>query len=439
FCSGRIWGLRFENNAWTNALLLDNTFQISAFGEDEAGNVYVAAYNTGQIHTLVDNGPVVTPSPTPPPPTIRYSSPVFNTTEQSGLALIGVSRLGDTSGELFVDYTTGDGSASSRKDYTTASGTLRFAPGDDIELFNVLISNDDTQEPDETVILTLSNLRGRGTLASPAGAILNITNDDAATSATNPLDRSDFFVRQHYLDFLNREPDTVGLNFWINNIESCGANQQCREVKRIDTSAAFFLAIEFQETGFLVYRMHKVAFGNLTGTPIPVRFAEFLRDTQEVGRGIIVGVGDWEAQLVRNKQSFANNFVARSGFVSRYPTGQTPAQYVAALNANAGLVLTQAEVEDFAARLADGRETRATVLRKIAEDADFARAESNRAFVLMQYFGYLRRDPDAAPDTDFTGYNFWLGKLDQFGGDFRRAEMVKAFITSTEYRARFVP
>jgi glucose/arabinose dehydrogenase len=439
FCSGRIWGLRFENNAWTNNLLLDTAFQISAFGEDEASNLYVAGYNTGQVIQLVDNGPTATPTPTPQPAHVFFSSPVFNTTEQSGIATIGVSRNNDTSTELFVDYATSDGTASSRKDYTTARGTLHFAPGDTTVFFSILITNDDTQEGTETVNLTLSNLKGKGTINAPAASILNINDDDTATSANNPIDRTDFFVRQHYLDFLNREPDAAGLQFWINNIESCGANAQCREAKRIDTSAAFFLAIEFQETGFLVYRMHKAAFGNLSGKPVPVRLSEFLRDTQEIGRGVVVGVGDWQTRLEQNKKAFANGFVARASFFSRYPTAQTPAQYVAALNTNTNFALSQTEQDDLAARLADGRDTRATVLRKIAENANFKQAEQNRAFVLMQYFGYLRRDPDASPDTDFAGYNFWLSKLDQFGGDFRRAEMVKAFITSIEYRERFVP
>ena len=81
---------------------------------------------------------------------------------------------------------------------------------------------------------------------------------------------------------------------------------------------------------------------------------------------------------------------------------------------------------------------RASVLRKVAEDADLVRQEFNRAFVLMQYFGYLRRNPDDPPDADFTGYNFWLGKLNQFNGDYIQAEMVKAFLSSDEYRNRFV-
>ncbi|HYE14295.1 MAG TPA: hypothetical protein VD968_07640, partial [Pyrinomonadaceae bacterium] len=124
-------------------------------------------------------------------------------------------------------------------------------------------------------------------------------------------------------------------------------------------------------------------------------------------------------------------------FTFRHPTGETPEQYVDSLNGHAGFPLTPAERDELVARLMDGRETRASVLRRVAEDEDFARAEFNRAFVLMQYFGYLRRSPSAPPDTGFGGYNFWLGKLEEFGGDWRRAEMVKAFITSIEYRQRF--
>jgi hypothetical protein len=82
---------------------------------------------------------------------------------------------------------------------------------------------------------------------------------------------------------------------------------------------------------------------------------------------------------------------------------------------------------------------RARVLRRVAENPTFTQQESNRAFVLMEYFGYLRRNPDDLPDTDFAGYNFWLNKLNQFNGNFIDAEMVKAFISSTEYRRRFGP
>jgi len=55
----------------------------------------------------------------------------------------------------------------------------------------------------------------------------------------------------------------------------------------------------------------------------------------------------------------------------------------------------------------------------------------------MQYFGYLRRNPNDPPDGNFNGFNFWVSKLNQFNGDFLQAEMVKAFLSSLEYRSRF--
>ncbi|MET0646302.1 MAG: PQQ-dependent sugar dehydrogenase [Pyrinomonadaceae bacterium] len=439
FCSGRIWALKDTGTAWQNSLLLDTSIQISAFGEDEAGNLYAASYGGGDIYPLVDNGPTVPPTVTPTPE-IRFGFPSAVLPENSGAASIPVTRSGDTTVDIYVDYATSDNTTTARKDYTAARGTLHFAPGETLKTFDVLITNDDTDEADEVLMVTLSNfVASRGILEAFPSRTVTIQDDDAATSPDNPIDRSDFFVSQHYHDFLNRQPDADGLQFWTQGIESCGANAACREVKRIDTSAAFFLSIEFQQTGYLAYLLHKAAFGNVPGTPVPVRFNDFLRDTQEISRGLIVGAPNWEGRLEANKRDFVNAFVDRAVFVNLYSTGQTPTNYVNALNTNAGLVLTPAEAADLAARLADGRETRASALRRIAEDADFQAAEFNRAFVLMQYFGYLRRDPDAAPDTSFDGYNFWLTKLNDFGGDYRRAELVKAFISSIEYRQRFRP
>jgi len=114
-------------------------------------------------------------------------------------------------------------------------------------------------------------------------------------------------------------------------------------------------------------------------------------------------------------------------------------QFVDTLNTNAGGPLSQSERDQLVSDLGSGAKTRAQVLRAVAEDPDLFNAEKNRAFVLMQYLGYLRRDPNAGPDTDYTGYDFWLTKLNQFGGNFVNAEMVKAFIVSGEYRQRFGP
>ncbi|HEX9630688.1 MAG TPA: DUF4214 domain-containing protein, partial [Pyrinomonadaceae bacterium] len=271
-------------------------------------------------------------------------------------------------------------------------------------------------------------------------------------AAGNPIDDPTFFVKQHYLDFFNRQADQAGLDFWVGGITSCGANQACIEVKRIDTSAAFFLSIEFQQTGYLVERTYKTAFGDLQGTStlggtahqISVPFVkfqpDFLTDLSSIDAGVIVGQGNWQDILERNKAAYFANFVMRKTFTDKYSPNMLPTDYVHKLNQNAGSPLSTTDEATLALNLATGANgtTRATVLRQITEHPTFINSEFNRAFVLMQYFGYLRRNPNDAPELslDYSGYEFWLNKLNQFG-DFRSAEMVKAFISSSEYRKRF--
>jgi hypothetical protein len=211
-------------------------------------------------------------------------------------------------------------------------------------------------------------------------------------------------------------------------------------------SAAFFLSIEFQETGYLVYKMYKVAYGNLLNAPVPVRYEEFLPDTQQIALGVMVGIGNWQAQLESNKVAFANDFVTRARFSTTYPTTLTPTEFVNALITNAGFSPTPAERQAFIDEFGTATTTvntaaRARVLRLVAENGTFSHQELNNAFVLMEYFGYLRRNPNDPPEAtlDYAGYNFWLGKLNQFNGNFVNADMVKAFIVSGEYRQRFGP
>lgn len=281
------------------------------------------------------------------------------------------------------------------------------------------------------------NLIGFSFAFNPARAVVS---QNTSTGAQNPIDDPQTFAFVHYYDFLNREADSAGLAFWTGNITSCGSNAECVRAKRVNVSAAFFLSIEFQETGFLVYRFYKSAFGDMPGKPLPLRRNEFLPDTQKIGEGVIVNQGDWEQKLEQNKQAFAAEFVARPRFVAAYPSNMTATEFVDKLNQNAGGVLDATErsqlITELGATPADAQK-RASVLRKVAEDQTLRDAEFRKAFVLMQYFGYLQRNPDDAPDTNFDGYNFWLSKLNQFGGDFARAEMVRAFIESGEYRGRF--
>jgi uncharacterized repeat protein (TIGR01451 family) len=271
-----------------------------------------------------------------------------------------------------------------------------------------------------------------------------------AAAAKNLIDEAAFFVRRHYLDFLSREPDQSGYDFWTRQIADCVFTPnptQCTEIKRINVSAAFYLSIEFQETGYFVERMYKAAYGDMNGTstlggahqfavPI-VRFSEFFPDQRFVGNGFVVGQPGADVVLENNKQAFATAFVQRPRFTAAYPSSMSAAQFVDTLNANAGNPLSANERNQLVNDLGSGAKTRAQVVRAVAEDGDLINAEKNRAFVLMQYFGYLRRNPDDLPDSDHTGYDFWLGKLNQFNGNFVDAEMVKAFIISGEYRQRF--
>jgi glucose/arabinose dehydrogenase len=364
------------------------------------------------------------------PSVVQLDVPVQEIPESAGAKTINVLRLGDTSSTVTVDYSTADGLATERADYTTARGTLRFAPGETQKSFDILITDDGLSEPAEGFTVNLSNPAGPATLNNPSSVALIINDNDPSPSATNPVDDSQFFVRQHYHDFLNREPDAPGLQFWTNEIESCGTNAQCREVKRINVSAAFFLSIEFQETGYLVYRLYDESFDRQP------RYAEFIPDVQEIGRGIIVGQGNWQAQLAANRQSFADTWVTRAAFRSVFDA-LSNFEYVNKLYANAGVTPASAERDALVAALDTGAKTRARVLLDVADNTAYKRQEFNRAFVLMEYFGYLRRNPDDAPDNNRGGYDFWLAKLDSFGGDYIRAEMVKAFINSTEYRKRF--
>ncbi|HEX8476007.1 MAG TPA: hypothetical protein VF666_18555 [Pyrinomonadaceae bacterium] len=248
--------------------------------------------------------------------------------------------------------------------------------------------------------------------------------------AGNDIDNSNLFVQQQYLDFFDREADDSGLGFWTNQIASCGNDEACIERRRINTSGAFFLSIEFQNTGYLLYRLHKASFG------VMPRRAEFLIDMQALGQGVVVNQAGWEEKLTANKRALIERWVSRQAFLNVF-AGMSNAQFVDALFQRAGVTPDPQERLNLIAGLDSGTETRATVLLRVAENQAFYKKEYNPAFVLMQYFGYLHRNPDEGPDRDLSGFNFWLKKLNEFDGDFHRAEMVKAFIRAGEYRGRF--
>ncbi|MET0650372.1 MAG: hypothetical protein ABW208_27505 [Pyrinomonadaceae bacterium] len=257
------------------------------------------------------------------------------------------------------------------------------------------------------------------------------------TNVPITIDDSDFFVQQHYVDFLSRFPDQSGFSFWQGEINDCSPKPGCTEVKRINVSAAFFLSIEFENTGFLVYKAYKAAFGNLAGKPVPVRRETFMPEARSISNGLVVGGEDWENKLNNSKNAYLQAFVQRGDFQAANPSA-TAAPFVDGLFSKGGVTPTAGERNAAIAAFGSGNTAgRAAALRSVVESNSLHQAEFNRAFVLMQYFGYLHRNPDEGQDSDFGGYNFWLSKLNEFNGNFINAEMVKAFISSTEYRTRF--
>jgi hypothetical protein len=406
--------------------------------------------------TVLMKGPITeTVTFTPIDTSVQFGAPAFSVNEADGVANVTVTRNGPTTSSDDISWSTTDGTAKRGKDYLASVGVLTFNKGESSKTFPILIVNNSYVDGPRTVNLQLTNAQG-AQLGSPSTAVLTIVDDDT-TVGPNPIDNPRSFVQYQYYDFLNRYPDQSGWDFWTNQITSCGSDSNCIGIARTNTSAAFFLSIEFQETGYEVERLYKAAYGDATGTStlsgsarqikVPmVRFFDFLTGKAAISNGLVVGQDGWQDLLEANKQFFAREFVRTDRFIQAFPSTLTPAQYVDQLNQNAGGVLSDSERSTAIALFAGAADSndfpaRVTALRQVAEDPTLVAAEKNRAFVLTQYFGYLRRNPDDPPDKpgDYTGYDFWLSKLNQFNGDYVNAQMVQAFLNSTEYRALFGP
>jgi hypothetical protein len=241
---------------------------------------------------------------------------------------------------------------------------------------------------------------------------------------TNPIDDARAFVRQHYLDFLNRNPDQAGWDYWTDKITQCGIDAYCIHTQRIGVSAAFFIELEFQQTGYVVYRFYRAAYGVRANAPTraDISFQQFIADRAQ----LVGGSG-----LPQNTINLANSFVARPEFKTRYPDDgtMTNAQFVNKLFDTSNLTPYTAERQQQIDAMNNNGKTRAQVLLDVIEINEFKTREYNPAFVLMQYYGYLRRNPDQG------GYDFWLNVLDVQPNNFRG--MVCSFLTSTEYQQRF--
>ena len=373
--------------------------------------------------------------------TVQFSAPAYNVNEGSPSATVTVNRSGDTSGTSTVDISTTDtdnftvncgniaGNAFARCDFATSVDTLTFAPGETAKTFAVPIINDSIAEGSETFGVALSNATG-ATLDSPSTTTVTIADNEGVTGP-NPIFTTPFFVRQHYLDFLSREPEPN--EPWSGVLNGCSDVNNNPACDRLTVSGAIFGSPEFSLKGLYVYRFYKLAFNRL---PL---YSEIVVDMRAV-------TGATPAETFQKKATFTNNFVLRTEFVNLF-NAQTNTQYVntlmgrysltsirtpdpAAPDGSNKVTLTTADLIN---RLngVGGVLTRAQVLRAIADSDEVGTAEANQGFVAMQYYGYLRRTPDT------PGFNSWINHLNANPTDFRT--MVNGFMNSAEYRLRFGP
>ncbi|HLL14658.1 MAG TPA: matrixin family metalloprotease [Pyrinomonadaceae bacterium] len=229
---------------------------------------------------------------------------------------------------------------------------------------------------------------------------------------SNPLENNGFFVRQQYLDFLFREPDTDGFNAWLGVLNRCAAAPSS-ECDRVTVSSAFFRSQEFQLKGSFIYRFYAVAFGRLP------KYAEIIPDLQFV-------TGQTAEEVNARRDAYVTAFAQRPAFRSIYDH-LSNADYVDTLLRTARVTISNRD--QLVNNLNAGTQTRAQVLRAIVESPAVESKEFNPAFVAMQYFGYLKRDPEP------EGFNAWLNYLNANSNDFRT--MVNGFVNSKEYRSRF--
>ncbi|MDX6709675.1 MAG: hypothetical protein QOH96_691 [Blastocatellia bacterium] len=250
-----------------------------------------------------------------------------------------------------------------------------------------------------------------------------ITIDPGATSQlSNPVDDLKFFVTQHYRDLVGRDPDHAGLDYWTTQFAPCGSRNDCIRARRIDISAALLLENELPSTSAFVYGLYTSALGRRP------RFAEFESDRNMV----LNRSSDPEA----GRRALALAFVQRSEFQRRYPSAMKAKEFVNSLiSSNPPATDNDPSLQrDPLIASYDGTDAgRAAVLTRTLASQAFSDAEYNQRFVLMQYFSYLRRDPDE------TGYNFWVNVLKSKptrDPEAARA-MVCAFLNSAEYQGRF--
>jgi subtilisin family serine protease len=369
-----------------------------------------------------------------PPSDFEFSSTNYSVTENSDSplhsAVVTVKRTGDLRGSASVEVKTitnnttvpcdptardtggnlyPQGAASERCDYTPKVITLLFGPNESSKDVLIPIIDDAYVEAPENVMIVMTNPLGAGIVGQNL-VTLTIMDNDVAGSP-NPISSNEFFVRQHYLDFLDREPDAEGYAYWTTILNGCGADLDCQNKVRVEISSRFFIELEFQRTGFFVMRLYQASFGN------PPNYEQFITDRKQV------------QNTIESQKQFAAAWVQRQDFLAAYPAAMTHQAFVKKLYDAAGVANPAARAAAEQGLIA-GTKSRADVVFDLVELAEFQAREYNPAFVRMQYFGYLRRN------VETEGYNYWMNVSTNIAPNNYRS-MICAFVNSNEYQLRF--
>lgn len=243
-----------------------------------------------------------------------------------------------------------------------------------------------------------------------------------SATGTNPIDDYRFFITQHYLDLTGREPDQTTLEKLTAQFTQCGSRVDCLKIRRLDLAASLLAQNELPSTGVFLHSLYTAGFGRRP------HLSEYESDRN--------ALSTYNTDIEDGRVAFALSFVQRAEFQRRYPTTLRASEFVDQLLGN---VLQHTGIDLKTERtkligLYDGTNAgRAAVLSRVVSPASVIDAQYNQAFVLLQYFGYLRRDPDE------SGFNFWVNVLKSkpLRDPSAARSMVCAFLTSTEYQNRF--
>jgi hypothetical protein len=263
-----------------------------------------------------------------------------------------------------------------------------------------------------TTVAVVNAATGATILAGTFGSI---------APALNPLTDSNFFVRQQYVDFLGRAPEQAGFEAWVRTLDDCKAgDKSCDDVQ---VSSGFYRSEEFSGRGYFVYRLYDATLGRLP------HYDEFMNGMSRLSElTATISFDAAKAQLTRE-------LMARPEFSSRFGSLEDSARaedFVTSLERAAGVSVASH------ARLVSDRRSGASkpedTVRGFVETPEVHERFYIRGFVAMQYFGYLRREPEA------DGFKAWVDTI-TFGlngatpGDYR--VLINGFVHASEYRDRF--